>query len=101
MKFSHFDVIIVSSPAVLGTAECRLVGREADGFVLVAGEQMVRASDVTNALQLVQSDGQRVLGAVFNAPTTRPSIEVAPRRNAGVSADYSAGSDDVAVSSIS
>lgn len=74
---NHFDVIIVSSPAVLGTAECRLVGREADAFVLVAGQQVVRASDVSNALQLVASDGQKVLGAVFNEVTSRPSISMA------------------------
>ncbi len=74
---NHFDVVIVSSPAVLGTAECRLVGREADGFILVAGRQVVRASDVASALQLVASDGQQILGSVFNEPTERPISEIA------------------------
>ena len=81
---NHFDVIIVSSPAVLGTAACRMVGREADGFVLVAAKQMVRASDVSSALQLVIGDGQQVLGSVFNEPTKlKPATAKAGSPKAG------------------
>lgn len=86
---NHFDVVVVSSPPVLGTAECRLVGREADGFVLVAAQSMVRASDVDGAFGLLTGDGQQILGSVFNEPTAKPVLSLAPGSSRATETDRS------------
>ncbi|MEE9415207.1 MAG: CpsD/CapB family tyrosine-protein kinase [Acidimicrobiales bacterium] len=74
---AHFDFVVVSSPELLGFADSRIVGREVDGVILVAGRGAVKASDVSTALDILESDNTAVLGTLYNGDV-RATLDVAP-----------------------
>lgn len=75
----HFDVVVISSPGLLGSAESRIVGHEVDGVVLVAGRGSVKATELHAALDILRSDEIVILGTVFNGD---PRAELAVERPA-------------------
>ncbi len=62
----RFDVVIVDSPAALPVADAFILGRMADGVVLVVNERTTRREEARQAVRRLQSAGVRLLGLVFN-----------------------------------
>jgi capsular exopolysaccharide synthesis family protein len=62
----EFDMVIVDTPPVLPVADARVLGRLADGIIIVirAGETTIE--DALIARQRFAEDGTRVLGTVLN-----------------------------------
>jgi capsular exopolysaccharide synthesis family protein len=62
----HFDVIILDTPPVLAVADATSVGPLTDGMLLVVRAGVTDRRLVGQALQMLESVGARVLGAVLN-----------------------------------
>jgi receptor protein-tyrosine kinase len=61
----NFDVVLIDTPP-LTLADARILGRGADGVVLVLGAGEVRMDSVQAAEERLVQDGCRVLGTVLN-----------------------------------
>lgn len=62
----HFDMILVDSPPLTGLPDARLLGRAADGVVLVARANKTQRSAIVTACHRLGLDRSRVLGLVLN-----------------------------------
>jgi capsular exopolysaccharide synthesis family protein len=62
----NFDMILIDSPPLVGLPDARLLGRVADGVVLVARANKTPRSAIVTACQRLGLDHSRVLGVVLN-----------------------------------
>lgn len=61
-----YDHIIIDAPPLLYFADARVLGRRADGAVLVVRANQTARNTVTAAMQRLQSDGVPIIGAILN-----------------------------------
>lgn len=100
LSHHHYDRVILDGPAVLGLADCRMLGRVVDASVLVVrfGRQSLRP--LRRAKEMLEQSQVRMAGVVFNAisdgledwSSCAPSfaaIEVEPAPGRGLDADRS------------
>lgn len=66
MARTRFDTILIDSPPVLLTPEARLLGRFADGVILVIRADQTTRGQALEARQRLAEDGIVVLGAILN-----------------------------------
>lgn len=62
----HFDMIVVDSPPLMGLPDARLLGRAADGVVIVARANKTPRAAIMTAYHRLGLDRSRVLGLVLN-----------------------------------
>ena len=62
----HYDMIVIDSPPLMGLPDARLLGRAADGVVLVARANKTPRTAIITACQRLGLDHSRVLGVVLN-----------------------------------
>lgn len=62
----HFDMIVIDSPSLMGLPDARLLGRAADGVVLVARANKTPRDSIVTACHRLGLDHSRVLGIVLN-----------------------------------
>lgn len=67
----HFQYVIIDSPPVGAVADALILGRHADGIVLVAGAEMVPRGAARHTVERIAVSGARVLGAVLNRAQLR------------------------------
>ena len=67
----QFDYVLVDTPPIAPLADCRLLGRWVDGFILVVAANKTPRKLVGEALGVLQS--ARVFGVVFNGDEQRLS----------------------------
>jgi len=62
----HYDRVILDGPAILGLADCRVLGRVVDGsiFVVRAGAHDLRP--LARAKAMLEQSKSHIIGAVFN-----------------------------------
>ena len=60
----HYDYIVVDTPPLLLVPDCRIIGKWADGFLLVVAAHKTPRKLVEEALNL--TDPSKLLGLVFN-----------------------------------
>ena len=63
----HFDMVLIDSPPMLQIPDARLLGRVADGIVLVARAERTTTDEVLAVRQRLIADGTPVLGTILNA----------------------------------
>jgi receptor protein-tyrosine kinase len=63
---TEFDVVIIDTPPILHMPDARLVGRLADGVILVVRSAGTTKEAAASASQRLAADGTRVLGTVLN-----------------------------------
>jgi capsular exopolysaccharide synthesis family protein len=63
----HFDMVLIDSPPMLQIPDARLLGRVADGIVLVARAESTTTDEVLAVRQRLTADGTPVLGTILNA----------------------------------
>ena len=62
----EFDAVLIDTPPVGPVADARLIGRVADGVILVVRANRTDRDDALAAAQRLFGDGTRILGAVLN-----------------------------------
>jgi polysaccharide biosynthesis transport protein len=62
----NYDFVIVDTPALDFAADAPIVGRMADGVILVVKPGLVNANKATFAKEILERSGQNVLGIVIN-----------------------------------
>ena len=62
----EFDMVIVDAPPVLPVPDARVLGRLADGIILVIRAGQTTIENAFSARQLFAEDGTRVLGTILN-----------------------------------
>jgi capsular exopolysaccharide synthesis family protein len=75
---SHYDVVIVDSPAVLESFDACILALLADGVLLVVRDGVTRRADAEAAVRLLRKMKAPLLGAVFN-DAQGPAIHEADR----------------------
>ncbi|NEO90486.1 MAG: polysaccharide biosynthesis tyrosine autokinase [Moorea sp. SIO3G5] len=66
-KFSQeYDCVILDTPALSGMADAPILGKMADGILLVARPEKVDSASANAAKEILNSSGQNVLGLVTN-----------------------------------
>jgi Mrp family chromosome partitioning ATPase len=60
----QFDYVLVDTPPIAPLADCRLLGRWVDGFILVVAANKTPRKLLAEALNVLHS--ARVFGVVFN-----------------------------------
>ena len=61
-----FDYIIIDTPPAAGAIDIQIVGKMADGVVLVIKNDAVHLSVVKNVVKQLDRNGIRIIGAVLN-----------------------------------
>jgi len=71
---AEFDMILIDAPPMIHLADARVLGRLADGVILVIRAGQTTAESALFARQRFAEDGTRVLGTVLNSwnPGTSP-----------------------------
>lgn len=64
---SHYDYVILDTPALSGGATASIVGKMADGVLLVVRPKVADSASVNYAKTLIEQSQQRVLGLVVNS----------------------------------
>jgi Mrp family chromosome partitioning ATPase len=64
---SEFDMVLVDAPPVIHLADARVLGRLADGVILVIRAGQTTTESALFASQRFAEDGTRVLGTVLNS----------------------------------
>ena len=62
----EFDRVIIDGPPLLGLADSRVVGRFADGVLLVVQANVHKAAPLSRVRELCDLEGLRAIGLVFN-----------------------------------
>ncbi len=62
----RFDTIVFDTPPMVNIADARLVGRYADGVVMVVRSMFTTRDAALLARQRLQEDGTRLLGMILN-----------------------------------
>jgi len=60
----HYDYVLVDTPPVAPLADCRLLGRWVDGFIVVVAANRTPRKLLADALRVLESS--KLLGVVFN-----------------------------------
>ena len=68
---SQYQYIVIDSPPVGAVADALIVGRYADGTVLVTGAEMVPRAAARHTVERINLSGARVLGTVLNRAQLR------------------------------
>ena len=68
---SHFDIVIVDAPPVLGLADAPLLGAVCRGTVLVVESGKTRTKAVLEAINRLGASGAHILGAALSKSTTK------------------------------
>jgi capsular exopolysaccharide synthesis family protein len=63
----EFDTLIIDSPPILQIPDSRLLGRFADGLIMVIRSGYTARESAMLAFQRLSEDGSRVLGTIFNS----------------------------------
>ena len=62
----QFDVILIDTPPIMPIADARIIGRRADGVILVLRSGSTTREAARAAEDRLIADGSRVLGTVLN-----------------------------------
>lgn len=62
----EFQYVVIDSPPVGAVADALILGRGADGVVVVTGAEMVPRAAARHTLERIAASGARVLGVVLN-----------------------------------
>lgn len=62
----EYDFVIIDTPALNTSAEAQILGKLADGMMLVVHPTLVDSDTVIATKSLIENSGQRVLGMVVN-----------------------------------
>lgn len=81
----EFDTIMIDAPPMIYLADARVLGRYADGVILVVRAGQTTAESALFARQRFAEDGTRILGAVLNSWNPKSG----DRYGYGSHADYS------------
>ncbi|HEY6943763.1 MAG TPA: polysaccharide biosynthesis tyrosine autokinase [Candidatus Acidoferrum sp.] len=86
----EFDMVVIDAPPMIHLADARVLGRLADGVILVVRAGQTTTESARFAIQRFAEDGTRVLGTVLNSwdPKTSGSYGYG---NYGAYKDYSGG----------
>jgi succinoglycan biosynthesis transport protein ExoP len=82
----EFQVVMIDAPPMIHLADARVLGRHADGVILVVRAGQTTAENALFARQRFAEDGTRILGVVLNSWNPKSS----ERYGYGNFADYSA-----------
>jgi Mrp family chromosome partitioning ATPase len=63
---NHYDRVILDGPAVLGLADCRMLGRVVDAAVMVVRSGAHEMRPLQRAKAMLEQSHVRVAGVVFN-----------------------------------
>ena len=63
---SEFDYVLIDAPPLLGLADARLLGKYADGLILVCRAGYTSVDDLEEARRLLMEDGTYILGTILN-----------------------------------
>ncbi|HHP7232769.1 MAG TPA: polysaccharide biosynthesis tyrosine autokinase [Xenococcaceae cyanobacterium] len=69
----NYDFVIIDTPALDLAADAPILGRIADGILLVVKPENVNRSKANFAREIIQKSGQNILGIVFNK--INPQVE--------------------------
>lgn len=69
----EFDMILIDAPPMIHLADARVLGRLADGVILVVRSGQTTTESARIAIQRFAEDGTRVLGTVLNSWDPRTS----------------------------
>jgi Mrp family chromosome partitioning ATPase len=64
---SEFDMILIDAPPMVHLADARVLGRVADGVILVVRAGQTTTESAIFATQRFAEDGTRMLGTVLNS----------------------------------
>ncbi|AFY32690.1 polysaccharide biosynthesis tyrosine autokinase [Calothrix sp. PCC 7507] len=67
----HYDFVIFDAPALAGTVDAAVLGKLADGILLVVRPGVVNSSSANAAKDFLKHSGQQVLGMVINGVNTK------------------------------
>jgi Mrp family chromosome partitioning ATPase len=70
---TEFDMIMIDAPPMIHLADARVLGRLADGVILVVRAGQTTTESALFASQRFAEDGTRVLGTVLNSWDPRTS----------------------------
>jgi Mrp family chromosome partitioning ATPase len=72
---NEFDMVLVDAPPVMHLADARVLGRLADGVILVIRAGQTTTESAIFASQRFAEDGTRVLGTILNSwnPNASPN----------------------------
>ena len=62
----HYDRVILDGPAVLGLADCRMLGRIVDGALMVVRSGSQELRPLQRAKAMLEQSRVRIVGVVFN-----------------------------------
>ena len=63
-----FDLVVMDTPPLLATSDAAILGRRADGTLIVVRGGQTQPAAVTESIQQLENVGARVLGTVLNDP---------------------------------
>jgi non-specific protein-tyrosine kinase len=63
---SGFEVVIFDTPSLLGLSDATILASKVDGAIVVVDITNARKGDLTQAKELLEQAGARVLGSVIN-----------------------------------
>ena len=63
---AEYDVLLIDTPPLLNLPDARLLGRVADGAILVVRSQVTFRENATAAAQRLTADGIPILGTILN-----------------------------------
>lgn len=104
---SHYDRVILDGPAILGMADCRMLGRLVDASLLVVRSGAHELRPLQRAKSMLEQSRVVIAGVVFNAlfedldnwssygpntPYGSPESSGGPRRSLGPAGGRTAGS---------
>mgnify|MGYP001623355796 FL=1 len=61
-----FDYVIIDTPPVIAAADASIIGREADGTVMVVRSQVSKKKIIKRAVLNLERNGVRIVGLVLN-----------------------------------
>jgi polysaccharide biosynthesis transport protein len=73
---AQYDFVLLDGPPLLGLADARLLGKRADGIILVCRAGRTQGDELNEAWSLLRDDGANILGTILNGydlRTERPS----------------------------
>lgn len=70
----NYDFVIIDSPPLTSATDATLLGKMADGVLLVVRPEIADATSVTFSKELLQQSSQQVLGLVINGVSTETKV---------------------------
>ncbi len=69
----EYDFIIIDAPPLTAVSDGLVLGKKADGMLLVVRPKVANTDSVSTAKTLLEQSGQRVMGMVVNGVTSKTS----------------------------